>query len=577
MNEQRNLVLAIALSVAIMLGFNHFYESPKREQLQTAQGIKAPGEIMAAGSVVSSAVSTPTVSSAPVSLPSTPLTREEALAQGQNRISIKSSKLQGSFNLEGGRLDDISLLDYKETPEPGSPVVTILRPSQTQDSYYADFGWVSSSAEVALPTSQTKWASSSTQLTPTSPVTLTWDNGQGVVFERIISLDENYMFTIVDRIHNKTAKSITLNAYSQINRIDTPKTGGFMILHEGPVGVLKGKLQEFDYSKLQDKKIISEDSTGGWLGITDKYWLVALVPPSTEKIHTRFKHLVAQERNVYQTELVYPSHVVEEGKTLEVQQKLFVGAKKLELLDLYEKEFNIKNFDLALDFGWFYFLTKPLFYVMEYLNKILGNFGLAILVLTIFVKLLFFPLANKSYRSMSKMKKVQPKIEALKKRYENDKIRMNQELMGLYKKEKINPVSGCLPMLIQAPVFFCLYKVLFVSIEMRHAPFFGWIHDLSAPDPTSIFNLFGLLPFAVPAFLMIGAWPLIMGATMIIQQRLNPQPADPIQAKMFMLMPIFFTFLLASFPAGLVIYWAWNNILSMIQQYTIMRLESTPQ
>ncbi len=454
-----------------------------------------------------------------------------------------------------------------------SPPIVLLSPDRAKGAYHADFGWIAKDTNLKLPDSQTVWKTSSTSLGQDAPVVFEWDNGAGLKFERTITVDDQYMFTVTDRVTNTKDVAVTLSSYGQVNRHETPEVGGFMILHEGPIGVLNGKLTELSYAKLKEKGTVEESTTGGWIGITDKYWLVALIPNQKTSVKSIFRGQTIEGIDQYQTETVGPALDLRPGETIESKHHLFAGAKILRLLDDYEAKLGFDKFDLAVDFGWFYFLTKPLFYVLEYLHKLLGNFGLAILALTVLFKLVFFPLANKSYRSMSHMKQVQPKIEGLKKRFGDDKLRMNQELMALYKKEKINPLAGCLPMLIQAPVFFCLYKVLFVSLEMRHAPFYGWIQDLSAPDPTTLFNLFGLFPWTPPSFLMIGAWPILMGLTMFLQQKLNPQPADPAQAKAFMIMPFFLTFLLASFPAGLVIYWAWNNVLSMGQQWAIMRLE----
>lgn len=580
MSEQRNLILAIALSISILLGFNYFYEAPKQAKIleQAAASLPVSTTTSTPSGGLSSTSAAVNVASSVAIMPKL-MPRETVIAM-PGRVKINAPKVFGSINLQGGRIDDLSLRDYRETPDEKSAQIHLLTPAESVDAYYADFGWASSDTTITLPTPETIWSTTSTELTTQHPVVLTWDNGQGLSFEKTIAIDDQYMFTVTDRVTNKGQHAFNVNGYGQISRVGTPTTGGFMILHEGPIGVIGGKLQELDYSKIAEKRVQSAETTGGWLGITDKYWLVALIPNQKEIVNTSFKAVTllgaenGQRQDVYQTEVVGVSQKIEPGKTLISVQNLFSGAKKLVLLDEYETKLGFQKFDLAVDFGWFYFLTKPLFYVMDYLHQFLGNFGLAILALTILIKLALFPLANKSYRSMSRMKQVQPKIEALKGRFGNDKMRMNQELMELYKREKINPVSGCLPMLIQAPIFFCLYKVLFVTLEMRHAPFYGWIQDLSAPDPTSIFNLFGLLPFTPPSFLMIGAWPLLMGVSMLIQQRMNPQPADPIQAKMFMIMPVFFTVLLASFPAGLVIYWAWNNILTMLQQGWIMHLEA---
>ncbi len=558
MNEQRNLLLAIVLAVLILLGFNYFYETPRQIKVAEKQ-VETKVEKVEQAS--------------PPQETQQELPRSQAI-ESSKRIKINGNKVHGSINLTGGRFDDITLVDYHETPDPQSPEVVLLSPAQAMDGYFVDFGWASKDTSVPLPTPETTWKSSKEELVSGDAVTLSWSNGQGLNFERTIRLDEKYMFEVTDKITNTTSKAIQVNGYSKVTRLGTPKTGGYYILHEGPLGVLGGKLAEYSYSDLKDKKTIEQSSTGGWLGITDKYWLVSLIPDQKTDYFNRFKAHTVNGQERYQVESISPEITVAPGSSTSVTFHLFAGAKKLRLLDAYEQELGFDKFDLAIDFGWFYFLTKPLFYILEYLHKVLGNLGLAILVLTIVMKILFFPLANKSYRSMSRMKQLQPKIEQLKQRFGEDKMRMNQELMELYKKEQINPLSGCLPMIIQIPVFFCLYKVLFVTLEMRHAPFYGWINDLSAPDPTTIFNLFGLIPFTPPSFLMVGAWPIIMGLTMFLQQKMNPQPADPAQAKAFLIMPVMLTFLLSSFPAGLVIYWAWNNIISIAQQWAIMRLDS---
>jgi YidC/Oxa1 family membrane protein insertase len=563
MNEQKNTILAVALSVLIFLGFNYFYEYPRQEKLKQQAEIARQFDKEAAPvkNDVSSSVLKPA------------LTLPEAL-QASPRLEIKTDRLKGSLTLKGCHLDDLHLLDYRETIDKESQPITLLSPEGVKGAYYAKFGWVSAESGISLPDSETVWQSDQGTLSQVKPVVLEWNNGKGLKFRRTIAVDDQYMFTIKDQVTNAGEMPVTLGAYGQVNRLETPPLGGYMILHEGAIGVLNGKLKELTYENLREKGTIEQSTAGGWLGITDKYWLVALIPNQKTSVKTIFRGQVLNGHDQYQIEVRDPLQALKPGQTLETTHNLFAGAKVLRLLDNYEAKLGFDRFDLAVDFGWFYFLTKPLFYVLEYLHKLFGNFGLAILALTVLFKVAFFPLANKSYRSMSLMKKFQPKVEALKKKYGSDKLRMNQELMELYRKEKIKPLAGCLPMIIQAPVFFCLYKVLFVTLEMRHAPFYGWIKDLSAPDPTSIFNVFGLLPWTPPSFLMIGAWPVIMGLTMFVQQRMNPQPADPAQAKIFMLMPIFLTFFLASFPAGLVIYWAWNNILSMAQQWAIMRMEN---
>lgn len=554
MNEQKNMIAAFALSLAVLFGYNYFVERPAAAQRQAE--LKETTQ-----SSVTALPQDSHESEKPISV-------SEALAHG-HRLKINAPKVHGSINLKGGRFDDISLVDFKETPDLKSDEITLLAPKKTDRAYFVDFGWISR-ANLKLPSAETDWKASANDLSPEKPVILTWDNGQGLHFTRTISVDDQYMFTVSDKVENKSPEAVKLNAYGQITRINKPKTGGYFILHEGPIGVINGKLIEHDYDKLKEKGSDDHTTTGGWIGITDKYWLVSLIPDQKTSYQTKFKSQTIQGIDRFSTETISPEFEIAPNQSIETTQHLFAGAKKLRLLDAYESKLGFDKFDLAIDFGWFYFLTKPLFYALEYMYKLLGNMGLAILLMTVIFKVAMFPLANKSYRSMSRMKLLQPKMESLKAKHGDDKMRLNQELMALYQKEKINPMAGCLPMLIQAPVFFCLYKVLFVTLEMRHAPFYGWIQDLSAQDPTTVFNLFGLIPYTPPSFLMIGAWPLIMGATMLLQQKLSPQPADPAQAKAMMIMPFMMTVLLANFPAGLVIYWAWNNVLSIIQQWWIM-------
>ena len=552
MSENKNLIVAIGLSLSILFGFQYFYEGNKPKPVAVVKESTAP---------------TPSQDNKEVLTPARLLTREQALAL-HKRIPIKTPKVVGSINLAGARLDDLSLKQYHETSDPKSPEITLLSPKQSKDAYFIDFGWLGTAK---FPDATSIWSvkNPETELTPTQPVTLTWDNKEGLRFERTISVDENYLFTVVDRVTNDAQADIQLKAYSQVTRIGKPATSGYYILHEGAIGVINGRLNEVDYDKLIKENSIQQTTTGGWLGFTDKYWLAALIPNQKTATHTTFN---GQEKGgIFRCHVEYDGQTLKPGQTLEQTQYAFSGAKVLSLLDGYEQKLGFNRFDLAVDFGWFYFLTKPLFYILEFFHQLLGNLGLAILLLTVLVKILFFPLANKSFKSMARMKILGPKMELIKQRYAHDKVRMNQELMDFYRREKVNPVSGCLPMLIQAPIFFCLYKVFFVTIEMRHAPFYGWIHDLSAPDPTSVFNLFGLIPWNPPSALMIGLWPLLMGITMILQQRLSPQPNDPVQAKMMLIMPIMFTYLFASFPAGLVIYWAWSNILTIAQQALITR------
>ena len=444
--------------------------------------------------------------------------------------------------------------------------------NRTSQPYHADFGWVADQdTEVELPGHETVWASNQDELNPSQPVQLSWQNDNGLRFEREIAVDENYMFTITDRVINDSDRSWVLYPYGLISRTDEPKTLGFFILHEGPLGVFDGTLQERSYDDLRDKSGDTVESTGGWIGITDKYWLAALIPDQTIPMTGRFFHRSTASREKFQVDYLLEGKSLAPAGRIEVTNRLFAGAKVVTLLDQYEKDLGIARFDLAVDFGWFYFLTKPLFYLIRYLTGYLGNIGLAILSVTVIIKLVFFPLANKSYVAMSKLKRLQPEMLKLREQFPGDKVRLNQEMMALYKREGANPLAGCLPIVVQIPVFFALYKVLFVTIEMRHAPFYGWIQDLSAPDPTSLFNVFGLLPYTPPEFLAVGIWPIAMGFTMWLQQKLNPAPPDPMQAKIMMMLPIVFTFLFARFAVGLVIYWTWNNVLSILQQWVIMR------
>jgi YidC/Oxa1 family membrane protein insertase len=567
MPEQRNLILAIVLSVTIIIAFQYFYELPrlKEGQRQQAQRTEQMAE------TASDEAAPEAVAPAPPGAPAAAETaRTQALATTA-RVAIENARLEGSLALTGGRIDNLVLSDYRETTAPDSPNVRLLNPPGAPDTYFAEFGWVAGDEGTAVPGRDATWRADRAQVRPDQPVTLTWDNGENLRFSRTVAIDENFMFTVTQRVENTGEEPVTLHPYGLISRWGTPPTLGFFILHEGPIGVLAGRLEEIDYDDLREDGPIELPSQGGWMGITDKYWLATLVPDQQSELVANFRHYLADGEDRYQVDYLRPAMTVAPGQTVEVTDRLFAGAKEVNLLDAYANEYGIPLFDRAVDFGWFYFLTKPIFHMLHFFYQLLGNYGLAILLLTLLVKLVFFPLANKSYRAMSKMKKLQPEMMRLREQFSDDKMRMNQELMALYKNEQVNPMSGCLPIIVQIPVFFALYKVLFVSIEMRHAPFFGWIQDLSAPDPTSLFNLFGLVPWDPPAFLMIGIWPLLMGATMLLQTKLNPQPADPIQAKVMMFLPVMFIFLFATFPAGLVIYWTWNNVLSIAQQWVIMK------
>ena len=568
--EQRNLLLAIVVSLVIIFGFQFALETffPEyRPQPTQSETTAATGDAPSAPA------------GGPIALPDAGAARKEALGASP-RIVLDTPVVDGSIALRGGRLDDLKLKKYRVSLDDDSPEVTLLSPSGSQNPYFVDMGWVSNDSGLALPGSDTVWQSSGNSLTPGEVVTLTWDNGTGLVFTRTFTVDDEYLFEVTQTVENRGDRTVDLFPYTLASRTNTPETSGFWILHEGPLGVLDGTLTEIDYDDIQEERRIEIPSTGGWIGITDKYWLVALIPESAAVASGRFSHAVVNGRDKYQTDLVGGGHSLAPGQSASVTTHIFAGAKEVELLDAYAEQYGIDKFDRAIDFGWFYFLTKPLFYVLIWINGWAGNFGVAILLLTVLIKLVLFPLANKSYRSMSRMKKLQPAVLAIKERFPDDKQRQTKETMELYQREKVNPMSGCLPIIVQIPVFFALYKVLFVTIEMRHAPFFGWIDDLSAPDPTTIFNAFGLIPWTPPEILMIGGWPLIMGISMYLQQKLNPQPPDPMQARVFMMLPFIFTFLLARFPSGLVIYWAWNNTLSIAQQWAIMRgmdkIESAP-
>jgi len=559
--DQKNLLLAIVLSVAILLGFQYLFEAHKPS---------APPPSEPAKPAAAPPPATKAEAPGAVPTPQEAQTRAQALA-AEKRVKIDTPRLHGSIDLTGARLDDLTLATYHDTVDPKSPEVVLLEPTGTKDPYFAEFGWIAGSAgeTVKLPGPQTVWSTADAVLTPSHPVTLTWDNGQGLIFTRRLAIDQDYMFTVEQAVRNTTGAPVSLIPYALISRTGTPQTAGYYILHEGLIGELGGSLQEVKYSSLSPNKPLDYDSTGGWLGFTDKYWLTALVPPQNEAIKARFRHTVEGGVDRYQADYTGAAITVPPSGSGATSTRFFGGAKEVNLLDAYAAS-GIPRFDRAIDFGWFYFLTKPIFLTLQFFYGILGNFGLAILLLTFIIKLLFFPLANKSYKAMSKMKLLQPEMAKIRERFPDDKQKQQQEIMAMYKRVGANPMAGCLPIIIQIPVFFSLYKVLFVTIEMRHAPFFGWIHDLSAPDPTSFANLFGLIPWTPPSILMIGAWPIIMGITMFLQQKLNPQPVDPMQARMFMALPVIFTYMLSAFPAGLVIYWAWNNTLSIAQQWVIM-------
>jgi YidC/Oxa1 family membrane protein insertase len=589
MLDQKNTLLAIVLSALVLLVWQYFVGMPQIDrQRQVAQQQAAqqksptptPGSAthpQATGPQNPAQTGTPAVPGLQPAV-AQPATRDAALAASP-RVAIDTPRLIGSVSLKGARIDDLALRDYRRTVDPKSPAIILLSPSGAPEPFYAEFGWVGGvGTAVKLPDGETEWRrEGSGPLTVDRPVTLLWENGEGLTFRRTIAVDDKYLFTIKDELRNGGSAAVTLHPYALISRHGTPHTEGYYILHEGLVGVLDNKLEEVGYSGIEEKKAIPFDTSNAWLGITDKYWAATLLPEPDAHMKARFAAGVSGASKTYQTDYLLDAVTVAPGASTTANARLFAGAKEVSIIDGYQNQLNLNKFDRLIDWGWFYFVTKPMFKVIDYLYRLVGNFGIAILLVTVLIKALFFPLANKSYASMAKMKAVQPQMMALRERYGDDKMKQQQALMELYKKEKINPLAGCLPILIQVPVFFALYKVLFVSIEMRHAPFFGWIKDLSAPDPTTIFNLFGLIPWdpsQVPvlgAYLMLGVWPIIMGITMWAQMKMNPTPPDPTQKMIFDWMPLIFTFMLSNFAAGLVIYWAWNNSLSVLQQSAIMR------
>ena len=491
------------------------------------------------------------------------LSVQDALKQDR-RIKIQNDALRGSIRIKGGRFDELYLTKYKASMDENSPNVELLTPAKSKTPYYAEFGWLGSDSSMKLPDGETLWSVRGTELTSKSPIVLEWNNGQGLKFVRKISLDENYMFNIEEVVENNTSKNITLYPYGLISRKYEGETSN-SIVHEGIAGVINSSLKEIKVSDLEkgDKK--EYKTTGGWAGFSDRYWFSAFILNNTQESSLKFANTGTQQ---YQVDFVGEPMTIAANTVGTYNTRFYSGAKEIKLLDRYTKKLGIEKFDLAIDFGWYYFLTKPFFYILDFLFNIIGNMGWAILLFAALLRLAMFPVANKSYESMSKMKKVQPKLQALQEKYRDDKQKLQTEMFELYRKEKINPASGCLPMLIQIPVFFSLYKVLNIAIEIRHAPFIGWIKDLSAPDPLTI-SVITHLP--IPSFLDIGVWPIVMGLTMYIQQKLNPKPTNKDQARMFALMPLFFTFMLGHFASGLVIYWTLSNILSIIQQKVIMK------
>jgi len=576
--DSRNLILAIALSVLVLIGWQYFIAAPQMQKDRLAQQQTQAQTNAAPAAAQSPVAGAPALTPPGAPAQVAPKTRAEALAANP-RVAIDTPSLGGSIDLAGGMIDDVVLKAYRETIDPKSPNITLFSPVGAPTPYWAETGFVTDMAGVKTPNRQTLWSADATTLTAAKPVTLSWDNGAGLKFKRVIAIDEKYMFTVRDSVENDGAEPASLRPYALILRRGKPDVAGYAVLHEGFVGVIgDGSVQEITYANIEKEtgRVREIKGDGGWLGFTDKYWGSAIIPDQAEEIDARFSSSGTAQPEDYQTDFVGPAIAVAPGATGSATARVFAGAKEVTTIDAYGKDLGIKKFDLMIDWGWFYFITKPLFRLIDIIYHYVGNFGLAILVVTVLIKLAFFPLANQSYRSMAKMKKIQPQIAALKDLYPDDRAKQQQAQMELFKKEGVNPVAGCLPMVIQIPVFFALYKVIFITIEMRHAPFYGWIRDLSAPDPTNLFTLFGLIPFdptVLPMFghfLHLGVWPLIMGFSMFLQMKMNPEPADPVQKTMFAWMPVIFTFMLGSFPAGLVIYWTWNNTLTVVQQGYIM-------
>ena len=564
--DTRNIILATALSIGILLVWSVYFAPPPvlnepiTSELSESSDSNEIDSDLGLGSLDESI---------DIIGENEILSLEDSISDS-DRIEINTPGISGSIRLNGLIIDDVTLKSYRETLDENSENIRFLSPLKTGDGHEVSFGWIQAkNSDFEIPNRNTPWKliSGSNVLNLNNELIFEWKNKTGQIFQSTIELDDEYLFKITQKIINNGANGIIVNNAAKITRESTPTLSGMFILHEGLIGVLNEELEQIDYDDLAEDKVYNFDSQNGWLGFTDKYWLTALIPEQGKS----FKGIFSYDKNYSAYFRSQDSVIVSAGDTYQTSNNIFIGAKEAEVIDAYQEEYNFYNFDLSIDWGWFYFLTKPLFYIIYYLFELTGNFGVAIIVLTAMTRILFFPLANWSFVSMAKMKKLQPEMTRLKELHKDDRQQQQQALMALYKKEKVNPVSGCLPILIQIPFFFAIYKMLFVSLEMRHAPFFGWIQDLSAKDPTTIFNLFGLIPWDPPSFMIIGVWPILMGLTMWIQQKLNPAPPDPIQARIFMFFPFFITILLSQFAAGLVIYWTTNNLLSIIQQWIITR------
>jgi YidC/Oxa1 family membrane protein insertase len=583
MTDNRNVILAIVLSMIVLFGWQFFIAGPQLERAQQQAQVAAEQAQSEAALATPAATAVAAGTPGTVAADGTVFYADRAEAIGaSDRVTIDTPDLHGSINLTGARLDDLELKQYRETVDPDSPIITLLTPAGVPNAYFAEQGFVpAAGTTVAVPDSKSVWTveGGASTLSATTPVTLVWDNGAGLVFRRTFAVDEFYLFTVTQSVTNNGSGDVALFPYARVARHGTPKVANFFIQHEGPHGVLgSNNMVSKKYTDMQKDQQVRFDNTSGWLGFSDKYWATAVLPKPATAINALFSWKNTGSYDDYQTSFVETTPlVVAAGATATHESYLFAGAKEESVINSYQQTYGFDRIDLLIDWGWFGFLTKPMYYLLTFLNGIIGNFGVAVLAVTVIVKALFFPLASRSYASMAAMRRVQPEMKAIQERFKDDRPAQQQAMMELYKTEKINPLSGCWPVLIQIPVFFALYTVIFISLDMRHAPFFGWIQDLAAPDPTNIFTLFGLIPWeptALPligSFLHLGVWPVIMGITMWVQMKLNPPPPDPTQAMIFNWMPVIFTFMLGTFPAGLVIYWAWNNTLSVTQQWFIMK------
>ena len=558
MDNQKNLLLAVVFSLIILIGFDFFF-GPKKNIVN--ENMPKDNEKLQRADA-----------DAPTIDEDTFVKKSEKLSVNEKRIKFKAERIRGSINLFGGTIDDIILNDYFESIEKKKNV-HILNKENSDSPYFLRLGWASTDKSLELPNKNSLWKATKDQFEMEN-IKLQWKNKNGLQINREISFDENFMITITDEVINNTKETLELTNFSYLRRKNYMPENKFFILHEGPLGVFNDTLKEISYEELEENNEIIESTTNGWIGYTDHYWQIAIFPDTNESFKARFKSLSNKKDSIQIDFINNNIKLIKPTESLKTKSYIFAGAKEVPLIDQYIENLNVNKLDLSVDFGWFYFLTKPLFYALHFLSTIFQNFGVGIIILTICIRIVLFPLANKSFKSMNSMRILTPEIKRIRERYKDDRQKMNQEMFALYREKKINPAAGCLPILIQIPIFFALYKVLFVSIEMRHAPFFGWIKDLSAPDPTSLFNLFGLIPWDTPSFLTIGVWPLLMGLTMYLQQKINPPPPDPIQAKIFMMLPFIFTFLLATFPSGMVVYWTINNILSIGQQYILLNKQT---